>query len=432
MTSPRETGPPQRPRRRPEPMPGGWLWVVVLLAVRRRPLGPPGRHLAGQPSAIPSSSSLAEKGKFKTVIIRGSDAHRRRAQGRGSQEPRPSTSRSTSATTALETNVHQRADPPAHQAARRSHVPLDVRGRSRRLGRAVLHVRLADAAAHRLLRLLPAAALPRPARRRLPEQLHQEPGPALRQDRRCASRSTTWPTCRTPRASCRRSSSSSRTRRSSSGSGAQVPKGVLLVGPPGHRQDAAGPRRRRRGGRAVLLDQRLRVHPDVRRRRRQPRPRHVQDRQGERALPPVHRRDRRRRPHARRRRRRRLRRARADAQPDPQRDGRLHADRDRSSSSPPPTGPTCSTRPCCGRAGSTATSPSTGPTWQGRLEILKVHTRNKPLADDVDLEAIARKMIGMTGADLRNLANEAALLATPRGQEHASTAPTSSAPPTAC
>jgi cell division protease FtsH len=51
------------------------------------------------------------------------------------------------------------------------------------------------------------------------------------------------------------------------------------------------------------------------------------------------------------------------------------------------------------------------PTWQGRLEILKVHTRNKPLADDVNLEAIARKMIGMTGADLRNLANEAALIA---------------------
>ncbi len=52
------------------------------------------------------------------------------------------------------------------------------------------------------------------------------------------------------------------------------------------------------------------------------------------------------------------------------------------------------------------------PTWQGRLEILKVHTRNKPLGDNVDLEMIARKMIGMTGADLRNLANEAALLAT--------------------
>jgi cell division protease FtsH len=52
------------------------------------------------------------------------------------------------------------------------------------------------------------------------------------------------------------------------------------------------------------------------------------------------------------------------------------------------------------------------PTWQGRLAILKVHTRNKPLADNVDLESIARGMIGMTGADLRNLANEAALVAT--------------------
>jgi cell division protease FtsH len=52
------------------------------------------------------------------------------------------------------------------------------------------------------------------------------------------------------------------------------------------------------------------------------------------------------------------------------------------------------------------------PNWQGRLDILKVHTRNKPLADNVNLEEIARKMIGMTGADLRNLANEAALLAT--------------------
>lgn len=49
------------------------------------------------------------------------------------------------------------------------------------------------------------------------------------------------------------------------------------------------------------------------------------------------------------------------------------------------------------------------PTWQGRLAILKVHTRDKPLAADVNLEVIARSTIGMTGADLRNLANEAAL-----------------------
>src|SRR5207247_5296798 len=56
------------------------------------------------------------------------------------------------------------------------------------------------------------------------------------------------------------------------------------------------------------------------------------------------------------------------------------------------------------------------PTWKGRLAILKVHTRNKPLDDEVDLEAVARRMTGMTGADLRNLANEAALLATREGK----------------
>jgi cell division protease FtsH len=56
------------------------------------------------------------------------------------------------------------------------------------------------------------------------------------------------------------------------------------------------------------------------------------------------------------------------------------------------------------------------PTWQGRLAILKVHTRNKPLAETINLESIAREMIGMTGADLRNLSNEAALLATREGK----------------
>jgi cell division protease FtsH len=56
------------------------------------------------------------------------------------------------------------------------------------------------------------------------------------------------------------------------------------------------------------------------------------------------------------------------------------------------------------------------PTWQGRLAILKVHTRHKPLAEDVNLEQVARSMIGMTGADLRNLCNEAALLATREGK----------------
>jgi len=56
------------------------------------------------------------------------------------------------------------------------------------------------------------------------------------------------------------------------------------------------------------------------------------------------------------------------------------------------------------------------PTWQGRLAILKVHTRNKPLSDHLDLEKIARSAIGMSGADLRNLCNEAALVATREGK----------------
>lgn len=55
------------------------------------------------------------------------------------------------------------------------------------------------------------------------------------------------------------------------------------------------------------------------------------------------------------------------------------------------------------------------PTWKGRLEILKVHTRNKPLSDNVDLERIARNMVGMSGAELQNLCNEAALHAARRG-----------------
>ena len=52
------------------------------------------------------------------------------------------------------------------------------------------------------------------------------------------------------------------------------------------------------------------------------------------------------------------------------------------------------------------------PTKKGRLEILKVHTRTIPLSDDVDLDGIARGTVGMSGADLANLVNEAALLAT--------------------
>jgi cell division protease FtsH len=57
------------------------------------------------------------------------------------------------------------------------------------------------------------------------------------------------------------------------------------------------------------------------------------------------------------------------------------------------------------------------PDLKGRAEILRVHTRKVPLASDVDLERLAASTPGMTGADLANLVNEAALLAARRGQD---------------
>lgn len=51
------------------------------------------------------------------------------------------------------------------------------------------------------------------------------------------------------------------------------------------------------------------------------------------------------------------------------------------------------------------------PDWRDRVDILKVHTRNMPLAEDVVLEVIAKGTPGMVGADLRGLVNEAALIA---------------------
>ena len=57
------------------------------------------------------------------------------------------------------------------------------------------------------------------------------------------------------------------------------------------------------------------------------------------------------------------------------------------------------------------------PDVKGREEILKVHTKNKPLGPDVDLRVIAQTTVGFTGADLENLVNEAALLAARRGRK---------------
>ena len=57
------------------------------------------------------------------------------------------------------------------------------------------------------------------------------------------------------------------------------------------------------------------------------------------------------------------------------------------------------------------------PDVKGREEILKVHSRNKPLGFDVDLGVIAKSTAGFTGADLENLMNEAALLAARKGRK---------------
>ncbi|MDN4517213.1 MULTISPECIES: ATP-dependent zinc metalloprotease FtsH [Mycobacteriaceae] len=60
------------------------------------------------------------------------------------------------------------------------------------------------------------------------------------------------------------------------------------------------------------------------------------------------------------------------------------------------------------------------PDRKGRADILRVHTRQVPLADDVDLDRLAATTPGMTGADLANLVNEAALAAARRGQSRVS------------
>jgi cell division protease FtsH len=58
------------------------------------------------------------------------------------------------------------------------------------------------------------------------------------------------------------------------------------------------------------------------------------------------------------------------------------------------------------------------PDLPGREKILRVHTRGKPLASDIDIESIARGTPGFTGADLANLVNEAALFAARHNKNH--------------
>ena len=57
------------------------------------------------------------------------------------------------------------------------------------------------------------------------------------------------------------------------------------------------------------------------------------------------------------------------------------------------------------------------PDLNGREEILKIHAKGKPLADDIDFKIVARRTPGFTGADLENVFNEAAILAARRDKK---------------
>jgi cell division protease FtsH len=58
------------------------------------------------------------------------------------------------------------------------------------------------------------------------------------------------------------------------------------------------------------------------------------------------------------------------------------------------------------------------PDSKGRLKILEVHSKNKKLADDVDLNEVSKRCLGMSGADLANIMNEAAILSARKGKEN--------------
>ena len=107
------------------------------------------------------------------------------------------------------------------------------------------------------------------------------------------------------------------------------------------------------------------------------------------------------------------RRARADVEPAAGRDGRLRRAR-ASSSWPPRTGPTCWTRRSCDRAGSTARSSSTGPTCTAaRRSCASTHAAWRSTRPSTSRRS-RRARPGFTGADLENVVNEAALLAARR------------------
>ena len=201
--------------------------------------------------------------------------------------------------------------------------------------------------------------------------------------------------------------------------GGRIPKGVLLLGPPGMRQDAPGPRRGRRGAGALLLHVRVGVRRDVRRARRCPRPRAVPPGQGEGSclvfldeLDTIGK-------------------SRAGAL-----GGSLgsHDEREQTlnqllvemdgfdtskgviimaATNRPDVLDPALLRP--GRFDRQVVVDR--PDLRGREAILQVHARGVALDNAVDLRVIAARTPGFTGADLANAVNEAALLAARREKD---------------
>ena len=198
-------------------------------------------------------------------------------------------------------------------------------------------------------------------------------------------------------------------------SGAKVPKGVMLTGPPGCGKTLLAPRRRRRIRRHILLPHRVRVCGDVRGRGRGARSRSLRAGEEAGAVHHLHRRaGRHRSPRG------------AGGSGNDERDQTLNqllVELDGFGSDSKVVCIAATNRidvldKALVRAGRFDRKITVQlPTREGRLQILKVHVRDKPLAPDVDLLDLAAEMNGFSGAIIANVVNNACLAAAREGRQ---------------